>query len=234
MEKFGNITLINGDCMDFMRTQSDKSFDLSIVDPPYGIGEDGSKNYSRGNLAKSKKYKPYCNGDKKPSKEYFEQLFRVSKNQIIWGANHFIENFAKNSPAWIIWDKQNGATDFADCELAYSSFKKAARMFTFRWAGMLQGNMKHKEQRIHPNQKPVELYKWLLMEYAKEGNKILDTHLGSGSICLACHDYGFEMTGIELDADYYDGARKRLMNHQAQQRLFTNHSFISKDVEIFN
>ena len=220
VEKFETITLINGDCMEYMCKQPDNSFDLAIVDPPYGIGEDGTKNHTRGNLAKGKKYKPYCNGNQKPSKEYFNELFRVSKNQIIWGANHFIENCAKNSTAWIIWDKQNGETDFADCELAYSSFKIAARKFTFRWAGMLQGNMKNKEIRIHPNQKPVALYEWILRYYSKHGDKILDTHAGSMSSCIACHNGNYEMTAIEIDIDYYIAGKQRLLNHQAQQRLF--------------
>lgn len=206
--------------MEVLKSLPDNAFDLAICDPPYGIGEDGTKNYSRGNLAMAKKYKPYANGNQKPSKEYFDELFRVSKNQIIWGANHFIENFSKNSPAWIIWDKQNGATDFADCELAYTSFNISARKYTFRWAGMLQGNMKNKEIRIHPNQKPVELYGWILNNYAKKGDKILDTHLGSGSICIAAHDLGFEMLGIELDPVYYNAAKQRLLYHQAQLGLF--------------
>lgn len=220
-ETFGHITLYNADCMEVMREMPDKAFDLAIVDPPYGIGEDGSKNKSRGKLARPKKYKPYTGNDLvPPTKEYFNELFRVSKKQIIWGANHYIESFHKNSSCWIVWDKDNLSTDFADCELAWTSFSSAVRKFKFKWNGMLQGDMKHKEIRIHPNQKPVALYKWLLGNYAKPGDKILDTHLGSGSICIACDDLSFEMTGIELDPYYYEAARKRLINHQAQQKLF--------------
>lgn len=216
-----NITLINADCMDVMRTMPDKAFDLAIVDPPYGIGEDGSKNKTRRKLAISKKYKPYAGNDLvPPTKEYFNELFRVSKKQIIWGANHYIESFHKNSSCWIVWDKDNGNNDFADCELAWTSFSSAVRKFKWRWAGMLQEKMGEKEIRIHPNQKPVALYKWLLANYASPGDKILDTHLGSGSICIACDDLGFEMTGIELDPDYYNAAKKRIIRHQAQQKLF--------------
>ena len=221
METLRNITLYNADCMDIMRDMPDKAFDLAIVDPPYGIGENGDKNSSRGKIAKAKSYKAFAGCDKTPPpEEYFNELIRVSKNQVIWGANHFVSRIPFDSPCWIVWDKQNGENDFADCELAYTSFTSAVRKFTFRWAGMLQGDMKNKETRIHPTQKPVALYKWLLTHYAKPGDKILDTHLGSGSICIACHDLGFEMTGIELDKDYYEAAKKRIMDHQLQGKLF--------------
>lgn len=221
METLGNITLYNADCMDIMRDMPDKAFDLAIVDPPYGIGENGDKNSSRGKITKARSYKAFAGGDKTPPpEEYFRELRRVSKNQIIWGANHFVSRVPFDSPCWIVWDKQNGDNDFADCELAYTSFKSAVRKFTWRWAGMLQGDMKNKEVRIHPTQKPVALYKWLLTHYAKPGDKILDTHLGSGSICIACHDLGFEITGIELDKDYYDAAKRRIEWHQIQLSLF--------------
>ena len=214
-----NITLINADCMDVMRTMPDQAFDLAIVDPPYGINMDKGT-IGSGNLARVIKYDKKHWDKSAPTKEYFEEVFRVSKKQIIWGANHYIESFHKNSSCWIVWDKDNGDSNFADCELAWTSFSSAVRKFKWRWAGMLQEDMKNKEKRIHPTQKPVELYKWLLRNYAKPGDKILDTHLGSGSICIACDDMGFEMTGIELDSDYYQAARKRLINHQAQQKLF--------------
>jgi len=177
------IELLNIDCMEYMKGLPDKAFDLSIVDPPYGIGENGDKNKSRGKLAVAKDYKAFAGGDvSAPDSAYFDELKRVSKNQIIWGANHFIDNLPFNcsSPCWIVWDKVNGESDFADCELAYTSFKTAVRQFRFQWAGMLQGDMKNKELRIHPTQKPVKLYEWLLQNYAKQGDKILDTHLGSG------------------------------------------------------
>jgi len=215
------IDLYNVDCMEYMKTCKDNQFDLAIVDPPYGIGEDGKSNHSRGKLAKSKKYTPK-NWDKEPpAKDYFQELKRVSKNQIIWGANHFIENILNaNSSCWIVWDKDNTG-DFADCELAYSSFKTAVRLFKWRWNGMLQQDMKNKEVRIHPTQKPVALYKWLLKNYAKEGDKILDTHLGSGSIAIACDYMGFDLVGCELDKEYYDAACKRLEPYRQQQKMFT-------------
>ena len=215
------LTLTNEDCMDLMSRYPDKCFQLAIVDPPYGIKEDGSKNKSRSKIAKSKDYKGFIGNDiEAPSREYFQELKRVSENQIIWGANHFIENICKNSSCWIVWDKDNGETDFADCELAYTSFKSAVRKFEFKWQGMLQGDMKNKETRIHPTQKPVALYKWLLHNYAKPGDKILDTHLGSGSIAIACHDYGYDLTGCELDPEYFAAAMKRIEAHTAQQKLF--------------
>jgi len=201
----------------------DNAFELAIVDPPYGIGENGDRNASRGKLAVAKDYKSFAGGDiSAPDPDYFDELKRVSKNQIIWGANHFIDNLPFNcsSPCWVIWDKETGASDFADAEMAWTSFKTAVRMFKFRWSGMLQGDMKNKEHRIHPTQKPVALYKWLLNNYAKEGDRILDTHLGSGSIALACWDLGFDLTGYELDEDYFKAASERLDKHTAQGQLF--------------
>ena len=212
------IDLRHVDCMEYLATCEDNAFELAIVDPPYGIGESGATNHTRSKLAKSKNYKAFSGGDKNaPSEQYFEELARVSKNQILWGANHYR---ARNSSAWIVWDKLNGENDFADAELAYTSFKTAVRVFRFRWQGMLQGDMKNKEQRIHPTQKPVKLYEWLLMNYAKEGDRILDTHLGSGSIAIACHNLGFDLVGCELDEDYYKGACERLERHKAQLRMF--------------
>ena len=211
----------NIDCMDYMRKCSDKQFDLAIVDPPYGIGESGKKNKNRGCLAKPKDYHPIFGEDREPpSVEYFEELKRVSKNQIIWGANHFIDLIPFRSPCWLVWDKDNGETDFADCELAYTSFISAVRKFTFRWNGMLQGNMKHKEKRIHPHQKPVALYKWILSHYAKAGDTILDTHLGSGSSRIACYDMNFDFVGIEIDKEYFEEQEKRFKEHRAQLSLF--------------
>lgn len=220
------------DCIEGMKQFPDKIFDLAVVDPPYGIKEAAGKNVSRnkgfgkGN-SKSKKItfsKDYGNKDwdnNPASIEYFIELQRVSKNQIIFGANHFIERIPNaNSSSWIVWDKDNGDSDFADCELAWTSLNSAVRKFQFRWNGMLQGDMKNKETRIHPTQKPVALYKWLLNKYAKQGDKILDTHLGSGSIAIACHDYGFDLTACELDKEYYDKAIERIKNHVSQQKLF--------------
>jgi site-specific DNA-methyltransferase (adenine-specific) len=215
------ITITNEDNMEMMARYPDNYFDLAIVDPPYGIGEDGSKNHTRGKYAISKNYKSFAGNDtNSPNNEYFNELKRVSKNQIIWGANHFISKIPYDSSCWIVWDKDNGETDFADCELAWASFKTSVRKFKFKWQGMLQENMKNKEIRIHPTQKPVALYKWLLDKYAKKGDKILDTHLGSGSIAIACHDYEFVLTACELDKEYYEKALDRLKKHQMQQKLF--------------
>lgn len=207
------------DNMVMMARYPDKFFDLAIVDPPYGIREDGHRANNRSKLAKSKNYHKALWDQSAPGKEYFIELKRVSKNQIIWGANHFIENCAFNSPCWIVWDKQNSG-NLADCELAYGSFDSAVRKFSFMWNGMLQGNMKEKEFRVHPTQKPVALYNWLLKNYAKPGDKILDTHLGSGSSRIAAYDLGFDFYGCELDKDYFEAQEKRFKTHIAQQKLF--------------
>lgn len=218
------LTITNEDNMELMARYTDNYFDLAIVDPPYGIGFAGFEKHYGGGKAKTKTslHKPFFGGDKNPpNKEYFNQLIRVSKNQIIWGANHFIENIPNaNSSSWIVWNKINGDNPFADAELAWSSFNTAVRLFEFKWQGMLQGDMKNKETRIHPTQKPVALYKWILDKYAKQGDKILDTHLGSGSIAIACHDYGFDLTACELDKEYFDKAMQRINNHTKQLNLF--------------
>ena len=211
----------NMDCIEYMQQFPDNYFELAIVDPPYGIGEDGSKNYTRGKLATAKNYKSFSGQDKEqPSYEYFIELKRVSQNQIIWGGNHFIENIPRsNSSCWIVWDKVNGNTDFADCELAYTSFKTAVRKFKFNWNGMWQQDMKNKEKRIHPTQKPVALYRWLLQNYAKPNDKILDTHLGSGSSRIAADMEGFDFYACELDKDYFDASCKRFNEYKQQLKL---------------
>lgn len=214
------IDLKNMDCLEAMKQMDDNQFDLAIVDPPYGIGEDGGTNGTRGKLAKSKIYISKGWDKESPSVEYFNELIRVSKNQIVWGANHFISKIPFDSSCWIVWDKDNGETDFADCELAWTSFKTSVRKIKWKWQGMLQQNMKNKETRIHPTQKPVKLYEWILDKYAKEGDKILDTHLGSGSIAIACHNRGFDLTGFEIDKEYFDNAAERLRVHQSQLTMF--------------
>ena len=215
------MTITNEDNMELMARYEDNYFDLAIVDPPYGIGESSNNNKSRSKLGKSKDYGNKNWDDNAPNKEYFKELKRVSKNVIIWGANHFVENIPNaNSSCWIVWNKENGENDFADCELAYCSFKSAVRKIDLRWHGMLQHDMKNKEIRIHPTQKPVKLYEWLLINYAKEGDKILDTHLGSGSIAIASHNLGFDLTACELDKDYYEAAMKRIEQHKRQIRMF--------------
>jgi len=220
MKLTDKIELTNEDNMQLMARYPDKYFELAIVDPPYGIGEDGAKNHSRGKATKATKYVAKNWDSSAPSMEYFKELKRVSKNQIIFGANHFIENIPNaNSSCWIVWNKMNTG-DFADCELAYCSLNTAVRKFDFMWNGMLQGDMKNKEIRIHPTQKPVALYKWILDKYAKQGDKILDTHLGSASSVIAAHDYGFELVGAELDKEYYEKGIQRVKNHIAQTKLF--------------
>lgn len=235
------MNLTNECNMELMARYEDNYFDLAIVDPPYGIGE-SSKNRNgitkntdkrNGRISYVKTNNEIKDWDNMPpSKEYFFELQRVSKNQIIFGANHFIENIPNsNSSSWFVWDKCNGNSDFADCELALTSFKTAVRQFRYMWNGMFQGKQSFKnghifegnlslhEKRIHKTHKPSIVYKWLLDKYAKQGDKILDTHLGSMSIAIACHDYGFDLTGCELDKDYFDAGIKRLNKHTNQLKL---------------
>lgn len=206
------ITITNEDNMQLMSRYPDKYFDLAIVDPPYGIDwMDQVQNPNKG-----KNWKVYENKlwDKDiPDSEYFSELFRVSQNQIVWGGNYMI-NYLYPSPCWIIWDKMQEFSG-AVFEMAWSSFNSPAKAFR-----MSRAEAYCNQQKIHPTQKPVALYKWLLDKYAKQGDKILDTHLGSGSIAIACHDYGFYLTACELDKDYYNAAMKRLQQHQAQTKLF--------------
>ena len=210
----------NMDCMDGMKEFPDKYFDLAIVDVPYGIGENGDKNHTRTKLAKAKDYKAFSGNDlRPPDRDYFEELFRVSKNQIIWGANHFIHLIPYDSSCWIVWDKDNGENDFADCELAWTSFDSAVRRFKYRWSGMLQEDMKNKEYRIHPTQKPVALYEWILSRYANDGDIILDTHVGSASSLIACYNTNHKFVGFELDEHYYELSKKRLDAEMAQMRI---------------
>ena len=201
---------ITNECnMELMSRYEDNHFDLAIVDPPYA---DGNELFSLEVNLKNKERKHNVKdwNDKAPKKEYFNELFRVSKNQIIWGANYF--EGLPPSRGWIFWDKRyEGMHSFSDGELAYTSFHKLLKKFTYR------GDVK---KTFHPTQKPVKLYEWLLMNYAKEGDKILDTHLGSGSIAIACHNLKFDLTACELDKEYYDSAMKRIKRHQQQIQMF--------------
>ena len=210
----------NEDCMEGMARYPDKYFDLAIVDPPYGIGE--SKKQRNNN--KSEKWKNPKNEIKytkknwdveAPNKEYFNELFRVSKNQIIWGGNYFSCHLPP-SMGWVFWDKKNGSSDFSDGELAFTSFKKALRKFDWMWGGFFK---QQPEERINPTQKPVAIYKWLLSNYAKQGDKILDTHLGSGSSRIAAYEMGFDFTAFELDTEYFEAHEKRYKAHIAQLKL---------------
>ena len=221
MKVTDKITITNEDNMILMARYPDNYFDLAIVDPPYGINESGDRNKADRPTLKWKNpssqiYKTF-DDTSIPNKEYFNELFRVSKNQIIWGGNYMTE-FLKPSKGWIVWNKKADIKEYLSmAELAWSSFDKKCNMFDYLWAGFKK---KHQVQRIHPTQKPVDLYKWMLENYAKEGDKILDTHLGSGSIAIACHDYKFDLTACELDKEYFNKAMERITNHTNQIKLF--------------
>jgi len=203
------------DCMDGMKQYPDKYFDLAIVDIPYGetCKLSGGKAAKDGYGKYWDKVTDEGNWNTLPHADYFKELFRVSKNQIMWGANHFV-SYLPHSSGWIFWDKGQKNFSFSDGELAYTSFQQKLRAVIIHRAEL------HKEDRFHPTQKPIKLYKWLLENYAKAGNKILDTHLGSGSSRIAAYDLGFDFTGYELDTDYYLAQEKRFKNHIAQQSLF--------------
>ena len=196
------IQITNEDNMDLMKRYPDKYFDLAIVDPPYGIGISG-------NPVRQKHTKKNWDNEI-PSKEYFNELFRVSKNQIIWGGNYFD---LPPTQGFFIWDKKQ-PHDFslAMIEYAWSSIQKPAKMWSL--------SVQKEQNKIHPTQKPIQLYEWLILNNAKEGDKILDTHLGSGSIAIACHNLGFDLTACELDKEYYESAMKRLKQHQSQLKMF--------------
>jgi site-specific DNA-methyltransferase (adenine-specific) len=210
----------NMDCIELMRGYADNHFDLAVVDPPYGVDINNQSQGKGGGVARKIDYTKKDWDKTAPEIIYFNELRRVSKNQIIWGANHFISRLPYDSSCWIVWDKDNGETDFADCELAWTSFKTAVRRFKWTWAGMRQQNMKHKEERIHPTQKPVALYDWIFKSYAKEGNLILDTHLGSGSSRIAAYKAGLDFVGCEIDKEYFDASVKRYEDYKLQLRLF--------------
>jgi site-specific DNA-methyltransferase (adenine-specific) len=210
-----NIEIYNEDCLTAMKAMPDKFYDLAIVDPPYGIGEDGAKNHSRSKAAKAKQYTPKNWDAEAPQQEYFNELMRVSKNQIIWGANHFIERINKNSSCWIVWDKMNGDNDFADGELAYTSFNRALRRVKIN-----RGQLVAEGGTIHPTQKPVKLYDWIFHNYAKPTDSILDTNLGSQSSRIAAHKHSLEFIGCELDSDYFYQGCKRFDNHVRQLTIF--------------
>ena len=217
------IAITNEDNMELMARYPDEYFDLAIVDPPYGIGASemqmglGKKKWNKG-----KKWDNLA-----PNDTYFKELFRVSKNQIIWGGNHFVLPISRG---WIFWDKDVQPTlSFSSGELAWSSFDAVLKKAFIEYSGF-RGK---EDEKIHPTQKPIALYKWLLDKYAKSGNKILDTHLGSGSIAIACYDYGFDLTACELDKDYYESAINRIKHHiafnqslfQPEELLVTNQLF---------
>lgn len=210
------------DCMKALKQMPDKSVDLAICDPVYGDVTKGGYMQGKGgeHAAKRRNYHLGLWQQEKTDGDYFKELLRVSKTQIIWGGNYFC-NDLPTSQGWIVWDKQHpeGFT-FADCELAWTSFNVATRIFRFMWNGMLQGDMKNKEYRQHPSQKPVVLYKWLLNKYAQKGDIILDTHVGSASSLIACHQMGYNYIGFEIDEIYYKKAKERLERETAQMTIF--------------
>jgi len=218
--------VFNIDCMEGMKQYPDKYFELAIVDPPYGINAD-SNAYKNGINCKANGFKEYRKGmwDKgSPDIEYFKELFRVSKNQIIWGANHFIESINKNSSCWIIWNKVQRGFSFSDAELAWTSMATSVRVFDYARGNDIGFAPKLKDHEraginIHPTQKPVALYRWLLANYAKQGDKILDTHLGSGSSRIAAHQLGFDFTGYEIDKDYFEASEKRFRLVTSQKQI---------------
>ena len=206
------INLYNEDCLQAMKAMQDKQFDLAIVDPPYGID---AANMQMGNNAKKKWTKK--DWDKNtPTNEYWTELFRISKNQIVWGGNYFN---LPSSKCWVIWDKNNGESDFADGEMAWTSFDKPMRIKKIHWTGSAS-NWEDTKGKIHPTQKPKALYDYLLLNYAEKGMKVIDTHLGSGSIALACWDNGINLEAYEIDTEYYDKACKRFEQHSKQMQLW--------------
>ena len=216
MEKLGNITLYNADCMEIMKGFSDKQFDLALVDPPYGI-DFGTYNRTNktatGERVKANKY--HCGDwDKNtPTKSYFTELQRISKNQIIWGGNYF--NLPP-SKCFIFWYKHQPVNNFSDGEFAWTSFNKPAKCFDYPY----YGNINSEQDRIHPTQKPIKLYEWILKNFASDNDSIIDTHLGSASSAIACHRAHLDFTGIELDEEYYNAAKERIIMHQRQLNLF--------------
>jgi site-specific DNA-methyltransferase (adenine-specific) len=214
-----NLTITNEDNMVLMARYPDKYFDLAIVDPPYGLDFGSFNRTNKSSSGTRYKANKYHNGDwdkSIPTEEYFSELRRVSKNQIVWGGNYFP---LTPTQCVVFWYKHQPVANFADGEMAWTSFKKPALCFDFPYYGGIQGKTKA-DVKIHPTQKPVALYKWLLDKFAKPGDKILDTHLGSGSIAIACHDMGFDLTACELDKDYYEAAMKRIKKHISQLSMF--------------
>lgn len=210
------IELLNIDCLHYMKQCSDGQFDLAIVDPPYGIARAGqAETFTKNPKHKRKAHKQKDWDNAIPTKEYFNELERISKNQIVWGANYFVEHLTKGTMGWIFWYKGQEGLSMSDGEIAYTSFDRATRIININ-----RGLIAQKGGSIHPTQKPEKLYRWLLQNYAKEGDKIFDSHLGSGSIAVACDELAFDLTACEIDKEYFDNANKRLDVHRRQLQLF--------------
>ena len=220
----------NIDCMEGMRKVPDKYFDLAVCDPPYFSGPEKRGYYGKkdGGVGGRRNYEIPRNSWKIPGPEYFQEVTRVSRRFIIWGCNYFDFHFP---PGRIIWDKCNGGTSFSDCEIAATNCHDSSRMFRYMWNGMMQGksvaeghimqgNKKLNEKRIHPTQKPVALYTWIFSKYAKKGDKILDSHLGSGSSRIAAYNSGLYFVGFEIDTSYFLLQEKRFEEYIAQYSLF--------------
>jgi site-specific DNA-methyltransferase (adenine-specific) len=199
--------------MELMKRYEDNYFDLAIVDPPYGYGD------KKTDILNFRQKEQHREWNIAPTKEYFTELFRVSKNQIIWGGNYFPFIWSFGGRCFIYWHKGNPVPNFADGELAWTSFDKNAKQYDYRYYGNLEGNTSA-GKKFHPTQKPISLYEWVLMNFAEKGMKILDTHLGSGSIAIACDKQGFDLVACELDQKYYESALNRLKIHQSQTTLF--------------
>jgi site-specific DNA-methyltransferase (adenine-specific) len=219
----GQIVLFNCDCIDVMRNLKDKEIDLVLTDPPYGLNYDRKVHKQSGKqYGKSKAKKTKFNSknwDILPQKKIFDEILRVSKNQIIFGAEHFCLMLPK-SRGWIVWDKNTGQNNFSDCELAWTSFNKPIRKFTYTWNGMIQQNMADKEIRIHPTQKPTGLMNWCLLNNSKENDLIFDGFLGSGTTAISCIRTKRRLIGCELDNEYFDKMCKRIEEELRQGVLF--------------
>lgn len=202
------IKLIQGDCLEYLKDLDDNSIDVVVTDPPYGLGEWVGRKKGRSRLAIASEWGSQEWDYDIPDREYFEHIIRVSKNQVIFGGNYFA-HLLPPSPAWLVWDKDNSG-NFADVELAWTSFKTAARIFKYRWNGMLQGNMKQKEKRVHPTQKPLPLMEWVIKNYTKVGDTILDPFMGSGTTGVACANLCKSFIGIEKEEQFFTIAKKRI------------------------
>lgn len=205
--------LYHMDCMEAMKDIPDKYFELAIVDPPYGIGRFGNRVELSNRLCKTAKLNKW---DVKPTQEYFDELFRISDKQIVWGANNFN---LPNTEYFIIWDKEQTVENFASAEYAWTNIKMPAKVFRYS-IHKVMSDRKSEQGKIHPTQKPIALYEWLLKNYAKQGDKILDTHVGSASSLIACYNLGFDYMGFELDEDYFKAACKRIEARKNQMDIF--------------